>query len=60
MSASQEIPCRSGLLPFPEVWPSETTPQDHFSPVEMADLTVLIMVINGWNRFVIAFRAHLE
>jgi AhpD family alkylhydroperoxidase len=28
----------------------------HFSPEEMTDLTLLIVAINGWNRFSIAFR----
>lgn len=28
----------------------------HFSPEEITDLTLLIVAINGWNRFAIAFR----
>ncbi|HET7359920.1 MAG TPA: carboxymuconolactone decarboxylase family protein [Rhodanobacteraceae bacterium] len=28
----------------------------HFSDVEMMDLTLLVVAINGWNRFAIAFR----
>jgi AhpD family alkylhydroperoxidase len=28
----------------------------HFSDAELADLTLLITAINGWNRFAIAFR----
>ena len=28
----------------------------HFSPEEMTDLTLLVVAINGWNRFSIAFR----
>ncbi len=30
--------------------------QPHFSPEELTDLTLLIVAINGWNRFAIAFR----
>ncbi|RAO76065.1 carboxymuconolactone decarboxylase family protein [Dyella jiangningensis] len=32
--------------------------QPHFSPEELTDLTLLIVAINGWNRFAIAFRAQ--
>jgi len=28
----------------------------HFSPKEMADLTLAIVAINGWNRFAVGFR----
>ncbi|BAL23846.1 carboxymuconolactone decarboxylase family protein [Azoarcus sp. KH32C] len=28
----------------------------HFSDAELADLTLLIVAINGWNRFAVAFR----
>ena len=28
----------------------------HFSEAELAELTLLIVVINGWNRFSVAFR----
>jgi len=28
----------------------------HFSDEELADLTLLVVAINGWNRFAIAFR----
>lgn len=28
----------------------------HFSPKEMADLTLAIVTINGWNRFAVGFR----
>lgn len=28
----------------------------HFSEAELADLTLLIVAINGWNRFAVAFR----
>jgi AhpD family alkylhydroperoxidase len=30
--------------------------QEHFSDAEMIDLTLLVVAINGWNRFAIAFR----
>lgn len=30
--------------------------QPHFSEEELTDLTLLIVAINGWNRFAIAFR----
>jgi alkylhydroperoxidase family enzyme len=30
--------------------------QPYFSPEELTDLTLLIVAINGWNRFAIAFR----
>ena len=30
--------------------------QPHFSPEEITDLTLLVVAINGWNRFSIAFR----
>lgn len=30
--------------------------QPHFSPEDLTDLTLLIVAINGWNRFAIAFR----
>ncbi|AHX13038.1 alkylhydroperoxidase [Dyella jiangningensis] len=30
--------------------------QPHFSPEDLTDLTLLIVTINGWNRFAIAFR----
>lgn len=36
-----------------EVW---TQVQPHFSEEELADLTLLVVAINGWNRFAIAFR----
>lgn len=29
---------------------------EHFSDAEMIDLTLLVVAINGWNRFAIAFR----
>jgi alkylhydroperoxidase family enzyme len=29
---------------------------EHFSSKEMADLTLAIVAINGWNRFAIGFR----
>jgi len=35
------------------VWASV---QGEFSPEEITDLTLLIVAINGWNRFAIAFR----
>lgn len=35
------------------VWESV---QPHFSPEDLTDLTLLIVAINGWNRFAIAFR----
>jgi AhpD family alkylhydroperoxidase len=35
------------------VWESV---QPHFSPEELTDLTLLVVAINGWNRFAIAFR----
>ena len=36
-----------------EVWESV---QPEFTPEEMTDLTLLVVAINGWNRFSIAFR----
>jgi AhpD family alkylhydroperoxidase len=30
--------------------------QPHFTPEELTDLTLLVVAINGWNRFAIAFR----
>jgi AhpD family alkylhydroperoxidase len=36
-----------------DVW--EAT-QPHFTPEEITDLTLLVVAINGWNRFAIAFR----
>jgi AhpD family alkylhydroperoxidase len=36
-----------------EVWQAV---QPHFSDEEISDLTLLIVAINGWNRFAIAFR----
>ncbi|HET6553141.1 MAG TPA: carboxymuconolactone decarboxylase family protein [Dyella sp.] len=36
-----------------DVWESV---QPHFTPEELTDLTLLIVAINGWNRFAIAFR----
>lgn len=30
--------------------------QPHFSEEELMDLTLLVVAINGWNRFAIAFR----
>ena len=30
--------------------------QPHFSEQELTDLTLLVVAINGWNRFAIAFR----
>ena len=30
--------------------------QPHFSEEELADLTLLVIAINGWNRFAISFR----
>ncbi|MFC5525384.1 carboxymuconolactone decarboxylase family protein [Rhodanobacter ginsengisoli] len=30
--------------------------EPHFSPEEITDLTLLVVAINGWNRFSIAFR----
>lgn len=35
------------------VW---NTVSPHFTEQEIADLTLLIIAINGWNRFAIAFR----
>jgi len=35
------------------VWASVS---GHFTPEEITDLTLLIVAINGWNRFAIAFR----
>ncbi|WP_130618815.1 carboxymuconolactone decarboxylase family protein [Dyella amyloliquefaciens] len=35
------------------VWESV---QPHFSQEDLTDLTLLIVAINGWNRFAIAFR----
>jgi AhpD family alkylhydroperoxidase len=35
------------------VWSSVS---GHFTPEEITDLTLLIVAINGWNRFAIAFR----
>jgi AhpD family alkylhydroperoxidase len=32
--------------------------KEHFSPVEIVDLTLLITTINAWNRLAIGFRAH--
>ena len=34
--------------------------QPHFSAEEITDLTLLIVAINGWNRFAIAFRKSPE
>ncbi len=36
-----------------DVWESV---QPEFTPEEMTDLTLLVVAINGWNRFSIAFR----
>jgi AhpD family alkylhydroperoxidase len=36
-----------------EVWDAV---RPHFSEQELADLTLLIVAINGWNRFSVAFR----
>ncbi|SFS03564.1 alkylhydroperoxidase AhpD family core domain-containing protein [Dyella sp. OK004] len=36
-----------------EVWAAV---QPHFSPEELTDLTLLVVAINGWNRFAVAFR----
>ncbi|WP_267226207.1 carboxymuconolactone decarboxylase family protein [Dyella silvae] len=36
-----------------EAW---TSVRPHFSDEELADLTLLVIAINGWNRFAIAFR----
>lgn len=36
-----------------EVWASV---QPHFTPEEITDLTLLVVAINGWNRFSIGFR----
>lgn len=36
------------------VWEAVTP---HFSEEELTDLTLLVVAINGWNRFAIAFRA---
>jgi AhpD family alkylhydroperoxidase len=36
-----------------EVWESV---QPEFTPEELTDLTLLVVAINGWNRFSIAFR----
>ncbi|MFC5525868.1 carboxymuconolactone decarboxylase family protein [Rhodanobacter ginsengisoli] len=36
-----------------DVWESV---QPHFTPEEMTDLTLLVVAINGWNRFSIALR----
>ncbi|QNK01313.1 carboxymuconolactone decarboxylase family protein [Dyella telluris] len=36
-----------------EVWEMV---RPHFSDEELADLTLLIVAINGWNRFAISFR----
>ncbi len=36
-----------------EVWDAV---QPHFTPEEITDLTLLVVAINGWNRFSIAFR----
>ncbi|KRE86033.1 alkylhydroperoxidase [Rhodanobacter sp. Soil772] len=36
-----------------EVW---ELVQPEFTPEEMTDLTLLVVAINGWNRFSIAFR----
>jgi len=32
----------------------------HFSESELADLTLLVVAINGWNRFSIGFRKTLD
>ena len=40
-----------------EVW-NQVHP--HFSESELADLTLLVVAINGWNRFSIAFRKTLD
>jgi AhpD family alkylhydroperoxidase len=40
-----------------EVW-NEVHP--HFSESELADLTLLVVAINGWNRFSIGFRKTLD
>lgn len=39
------------------VW---TEVYEHFSPAEITDLTLLVVAINGWNRFAISFRARPE
>ncbi|WP_374370597.1 carboxymuconolactone decarboxylase family protein [Dongia sp.] len=31
--------------------------QEHFTPEEQVELTLLIVTINGWNRFAVGFRA---
>ncbi|MEO7050038.1 MAG: carboxymuconolactone decarboxylase family protein [Rhodanobacter sp.] len=36
-----------------DVWESV---QPHFTPEQLTDLTLLVVAINGWNRFSIAFR----
>lgn len=36
-----------------DVW---SAVQPHFSAEELTDLTLLIVAINGWNRFAVAFR----
>lgn len=36
-----------------EVWHAVSP---HFTPAELCDLTLLVVAINGWNRFAIAFR----
>jgi AhpD family alkylhydroperoxidase len=33
--------------------------QPHFSEAELVDLTLLVVAINGWNRFAISFRMTL-
>ncbi len=40
-----------------EVWEAV---QPHFTPQEMTDLTLLVVAINGWNRFAISFRKMPE
>jgi alkylhydroperoxidase family enzyme len=38
-----------------EAW---SAARPHFSDAELVDLTLLVVAINGWNRFAIAFGKH--